>query len=478
MRAGFRWVMPVSAMMLAGCASVADAPPPFPVMASQYSSPQALQAQAEDSAALLGSWWLLFDAPELNGLVKQALAESTEARMAVARMREARALREAALTQYRPQGGVEARTERRGSRRLDGAKGEGGAADLGTQGNSALGLQVSWELDVFGRGTAHARQAEGEYAAALYSAHAERAALVAEVARTWFEVQRLAAALEDARATVAIQQNLQHLLERKLDRGLAPLSELARVEAGLWAAQADEVALQARWDAGRRALLVLVGLGDASLDELPLAAQPTQPPALPQALPSELLARRPDVLMARAQMNAAAGGLQLSRLALWPSITLTPGIGLNWQNHAGSLRTGYWSLAGNVLLPVLDRPRLLAQARAQGARAEQAVITYEQTVQRAFSETDQALLQMASDLPRLGMLQRAQDRAEAAFHASEKGYRAGVFDLMTVLDAERTYRQARVALTDARGMALNHAVQVFQALGGGWQADADWIPQG
>ncbi|WP_264293967.1 TolC family protein [Diaphorobacter aerolatus] len=176
-------------------------------------------------------------------------------------------------------------------------------------------------------------------------------------------------------------------------------------------------------------------------------------------------------------MNAAAGGLELSRLALWPSITLTPSVGLNWQGNGNSLRTGYWSLAGNVLLPVLDRPRLLAQAKAQGARAEQAVIAYEQTVQRAFSETDQALLQMASDQQRLDMLQRAQDRAESAFQAADKGYRAGVFDLIVVLDAERTYRQARVALTDARGTALNHAVQVFQALGGGWQADASWVPQ-
>lgn len=454
---------------MVGCASVPDAPAPFPVISQQYSAVQA-RASGPGDLAPLDEWWRLFKEPYLDRLIAQALSESTEARMAMARLREAQAIREAALTQYRPQGGVRAGGERRGSRKLGNSLSgaESAAAGLGVNTSASLDMQVSWELDLFGRGAAHGQQVDGEFRAALYDTYAERAALAAEVARTLFEAQRLAAALGDAKATVSIQTKLRDVLARKVSRGLAPSSEAARVEAGLLSAQADELVLEAQLNATRRALLVLVGQGDEPLEAVQVSGLPARAPALPQGFPAELLVRRPDVLKARAQMDAASGSLELSRLALLPSITLTPGLGAGWQSQRSVLSSGYWSLAGNVFLPVLDRPRLLANAHAQGARAEQAVIGYEQVVQRAFSEADQAMLRMAPDRQRLAALEQAQDHAHAAYESALKGYGAGFFDLIVVLDAELAYRQSRVALTTAKAEALGHAVQVFQALGGGW----------
>ncbi|MCS4295955.1 NodT family efflux transporter outer membrane factor (OMF) lipoprotein [Comamonas sp. BIGb0152] len=462
---------PLCFAALSGCSSVPDAPVPAPVVASQFSVPGS--SAAKDAAVpALDTWWTLFEQPLLNSLVDQALASSTEARMALARIREARAVREAALTQYQPQGGLRASGDRRGVNQLSGAQLGAGGVGLGRQSSAGLDLQVSWELDVLGRGDALARQSDGNYGAALYGAYAERASLVAEVARSLFEAQRLTAALADAQATITIQTRLQQVLARKLERGLVALADVARVDASLLAAQANALVLQSQLDAARRALLVLVGRGDQPLSALVLDDSQTQAPALPRALPADLLARRPDVLQAQAQMDAAAGGLDVSRLALLPSITLTPSLGLNWQNQGAALSTSLWSLAGNVAMPVLDRPRLLANARAQGARAEQAVIAYEQVVQRAFSETDQALLRMAPDAQRLQVLEQAQARAQTAYEAARKGYEAGFFDLVVVLDAEQVYRDSRGGLTQARAEALAHAVQVFQALGGGWPRDA------
>lgn len=462
---------PLCLAALSGCSSVPDARAPAPVVAAQFSvAPTAAGPQAAQAAPQLDTWWTLFEQPLLNRLVDQALAASTEVRMGLARVREARALREAALTQYQPQGGLRASGDHRNVQRLGGAA--AGGAGLGRQSSAGLDFQVSWELDVLGRGDALARQADGDYGAALYGAYGERATLVAEVARSLFEAQRLTAALADAQATITIQTRLQQVLARKLERGLVALADVARVDASLLAAQANALVLQSQLDAARRALLVLVGQGDQPLSALVLDDSQTQAPALPQALPADLLARRPDVLQAQAQMDAAAGGLELSRLALLPSITLAPGLGLNWQKQGASLSTGLWSLAGNVAMPVLDRPRLLANARAQGARAEQAVIAYEQVVQRAFSETDQALLRMAPDRQRLQVLAQAEARAQTAYEAARKGYEAGFFDLVVVLDAEQVYRDSRGGLTQARAEALAHAVQVFQALGGGWPRDA------
>ena len=467
---------PVWLAALAGCASVPDAPKPFPLIAQHYSAAPDGVAGGGSAAVpqALDTWWTQFDEPLLNQLVTQALHASTEARMSIARVREARAVREAALTQYRPQGGLRAGGERRGSHNLShrssGLDMQG--AGNGVRSSANLDLLMSWELDLFGRGDALQRQADGDYESAIYGAYAERAALVAEVARTLFEAQRLSAALADAQATVAIQTRLQEVLARKVERGLVPVSESARVDAGLLSAQANALVLQSQLGATRRALLVLVGMGDEPLAALALGHEQTRPPALPEALPAQLLSRRPDVLQARAQMQAAAGGLDLARLALLPSVSLTPGIGLNWQKQVASLSTGFWSLAGNAALPVLDRPRLLANARAQGARAEQTVVAYEQVVQQAFSEADQALLRMAPDGQRIVALEQAQQRAHTAYEAAVKGYGAGFFDLIVVLDSELVYREARVALTNARAEALTHAVQVFQSLGGGWSSGA------
>ena len=100
------------------------------------------------------------------------------------------------------------------------------------------------------------------------------------------------------------------------------------------------------------------------------------------------------------------------------------------------------------------------------------MVAYEQVVQRAFSEADQALLRMAPDGQRIVALEQAQQRAHTAYEAAVKGYGAGFFDLIVVLDSELVYREARVALTNARAEALTHAVQVFQSLGGGWSSGA------
>ncbi len=171
-------------------------------------------------------------------------------------------------------------------------------------------------------------------------------------------------------------------------------------------------------------------------------------------------------------MQRSASSVQLAELAFFPRFTLNPGAGLSAQRGAVDSTTGFWSLAAGLTVPILDRPRLQAQLNAEGSRAEQSVLTYERTVQTAFSEADQSLTRLQADRRRVTTLTAGEARARAGYAAAQKRYELGFADLQELLDAERAWRATRSALTAARLDALQRSVQVFQALGGGWNASA------
>jgi outer membrane protein TolC len=195
-------------------------------------------------------------------------------------------------------------------------------------------------------------------------------------------------------------------------------------------------------------------------------------PAVPAGLPSDLLARRPDVREAQARIDAQLGRLQAARLAILPTLLFTPGIGWSKIEQPGfSSTTQSHTIGGSVTQPVLSIPRLLADAKAQGARTEQAVIAYEKTVQTAFSDSEGALVRLDADRRRVAILTDGEARARRAFEASRIGYDRGLTDLQTTLSVEQSWRQTRTQLTSAQVQALRGAVTAYKALGGGWPAE-------
>ncbi len=214
---------------------------------------------------------------------------------------------------------------------------------------------------------------------------------------------------------------------------------------------------------------MLVGRGADPLDSLPTPASAGAPPQVPASVPGELLATRPDVREAAEKLKSASGTLKLDELALFPKFTLQPGAGLSSSVQFGSaLTTDFWSIGLGAAQPILDLPRLKAEIRAQGARADQAAIAYEKTVQTAYGEAENALVGLSSDEARIRLLTTGEIQAHSALDASRRGYAAGFTDLTAVLTAERTWRSARTALTSAEVQALRRSVQAFKALGGGW----------
>ena len=450
--------------------------------APEVTPPPAYEAPAGAPLAeeTLDRWWTAFNDPALTSLVEDALARSPAARSAAQRLLEARASRDSQVAQTFPRGNIAGN----GSLRQTEDLGSNSSALFPTGGRTeseTLNFNVSWEIDLFGRLSAARRVADADLAAVRFNSEGARAALAASVADSYFAARGLAIQLADARQTARIQGQIRDIARIKLERGLSPASDLDRVSGDLAQAEAQVTSLEAELHAAQRTLLVLVGRGFEPTDNLPVEAAAPDSPPVPAALPGDLLARRPDVREAEARLVSSVGRQRLANLALFPSFTINPGVGLSRSVAPGvtfssgtitptttTTQTGFWSAGVGVTIPVLDIPKLMADIRAQDARTEQAVLAYEKSVQTAYGEADNALVRLAADQRRIAQLSAGEQRAARALAAARTRYEAGLDELQTMLGVESSWRNARANLTSARVQALRRAVQVYKALGGGW----------
>lgn len=458
----------LAGLLLSACASVRDADTRLP---AAYEAPAGSTAAAQVE---LDRWWVNFNDPELTALIEQTLAANTDVRSAAARLREARATRDAALLGFLPQGDAVGTGRKTHTDQLSGTTVNiPGFSNSGTSEAYAANFNVSWEVDLFGRFFAARKVAKGEVAAARFSYEATRASLAAQTADAYFAARGLAIQLEDARETVRIQQGLYDVAFKRGQRGIAATSEADRVSGDLAQARAQMASLEALLQVQRRALLILTG---RMIEPTANVAAATPPqvgaiPAVPEAFPGQLLERRPDVREARARVSSASGELLANQLAFLPTIQFTPGVGYNKTVQPGfKSETQNWSIGGSITQPILNIPTLIANVRVQKARAEQAVLAYEKSIQTAFSESEGALVQLDADRRRVALLTDGEARAQRAYNAARIGYDRGFNDLQTTLSAEQAWRSTRAQLTAAQVEGLRRAVQAYKALGGGWPA--------
>ena len=196
------------------------------------------------------------------------------------------------------------------------------------------------------------------------------------------------------------------------------------------------------------------------------------PPPVPDTIPGALLARRPDVRSAEYQIVSRAAQLKLAKLALFPTINLQPGVTVAKTIGDFGYSSLFWNLAAGASVPILDRPKLIAQIHEQHAIAEQVVIAYERAVQTAYTEVENALVLLDSDKRRVDILVAAEKRAEAAYEKARIGYARGLNDLQTALVAENTWRNIHSQMTAAQSTLMERSVQAFKAMGGGWTPGA------
>ncbi|MFD1611494.1 efflux transporter outer membrane subunit [Sphingomonas tabacisoli] len=449
--------------LLSGCAAGQLPAPKIDVPRRFEAAPGA--AVSDDSSA---RWWALFDDEQLTTLVELALKSAPDARTAMARLREAKAVRRGALTSYDPQGnpGASVSHSRTSVSGLPESQSE--LQSTGASTSAGASFNPSWEIDLFGRRAAARQAADADLVAARFEYEASRLSLAAEVATQLIGSRNLSAQIVEAEETLRIARELARVGRVRSDAGLGSESDAARLDTQLANSQAELTSLKAQFLVGRRNLLVLLGQGSQSLDSLLIGPNLPDPPRPPVTTPAEVMARRPDVREAEARLRSAAGNLRLDELALFPRLTFQPGASITKILQPQSYVQSLWSLGAGLVVPLLDRPRLLSQIDAQTARGEQAVIEYERAVQAAYGEAENVLTRISADFERLDQLKRAEVRARFAFEAQQRGFSAGVVDLDALLQTEQAWRAARIALVTQRASTLSDAIAGFKALGGGW----------
>ncbi|HEX6217956.1 MAG TPA: TolC family protein [Sphingomicrobium sp.] len=449
-----------SALAMAACAAGPDYAPPGRSSAAAAPFLSARSPAVEPLAPAEGSWWRLYNDPVLDGLIRDALAANTDVRAAVARLAQARAaLREVKVDRL-PQGGVSAA----GTRGRD--PGERGS-DTGFE----AGLDVAYEVDLFGRVSRNVEAARGDVAAAAADADSVRVAIVAETARAYADAASAAERLAVANHIVELLDQSLKLTERRVEIGLNSRLDTARIATLRNQRLAEIPAIAAERDNALFRLAMLTGRAPA---ELPQAAGArTASLKLERPIPvgdgAQLLARRPDVRAAERRLAAATARIGVATADLYPRISL----GGSLASSAGSLGNLFSNPIGFLLGPLIswsfsDHAR--ARARVAGAEAgmQEALAEFDGAVLRSLQETETALSSYANALRRREALKAARDEAEVAARIVRAQQREGQVDSLALLDAERTFAEAEAALTDMNGQLVATQIDLFRALGGGW----------
>ncbi|MFS0773446.1 efflux transporter outer membrane subunit [Sphingomonas sp. 1P08PE] len=458
-----------SALTLAACAAGPDyvAPLPPPTATAAFST---TGAAVDAAAPAVDRWWQLYRDPALDQLVTEALAANTDLRVAAARLARARAALREVRGDRQPQATVSAQgTYGRlpAIQTLPSIDREGWRVDGG--------LNVAYEVDLFGRLSRNVEAARGDVAAADADLAAARVGIVAETTRAYADAVAAAERLAVAERIVALIDRSLSVTARREEVGMTTKLDTARIAALRDQRRADIPTIAAERQAALFRLATLTGRTPQTLN--PLAAARTTTLRLDQPIPigdgAGLLARRPDVRAAERRLAAATARIGVATADLYPRISLGGSI--------GQTSTGLGDLFGAGPLRWLLGPLInwtanptKARARIAGAEADSqaALATFDGTVLQALEETETALSNYTRAIERRRALGSARDQAAVAARITRAQQREGQIDSLAQLDAERTLADTEAALALADARIAGAQVDLFRALGGGWGAEA------
>jgi outer membrane protein, multidrug efflux system len=457
--------------ILAGCAVGPDyQPPKASAPAQQWTSP--LVGGETNGPADLAAWWKNFGDTNLDSLMMVAVQSNLTLRVAEVHVREARAERDVVSGSFWPSVGASGSYSRN-------RYGLNNFPPLppGTPLDYNLyhaGFDATWELDVFG-GTRRTIEAAGaEMGAAEFGQRDVLVSLLAEVARNYIGARGYQQRLAIARQNIQVQQEILNLTSNRFETGLSSDLEVQQATALLTATEAEVPALKTGFDQSVHHLAVLMGQPPGALmnemsDEKPI---PLTPPAVPVGLPSDLLQRRPDVQRSERELAAATARIGAAKADLYPKFSLTGFAGVE-SISTGNLfdyASRYWSAGPTVQWELFQAGSIRANVRVQNARQEQALDAYQQTVLVALEDAENAITAYAREQTRRESLSQSVQADEQALDLATQLYNNGLTDFLHVLDTERSLYAAQDALVQSDQAVSLNLVQLYKALGGGWEA--------
>lgn len=452
-------------LSITGCMSVGpDYEVPemeVPTVWQAGSDPALLPAEA-----VVICWWGVFDDPLLDQLIEMGEQSNLDLQIAVTRVKEARARLGVASGEHWPAVDAAGSATRQRSSENSLAYGSG------TDNVYNVGLDASWEIDLFGRIGRSVEAARAEYQASEEDRVDVLISLYAEIARTYFTVRTSQARLAAAEGNLASQRQVLKLTQSRFRNGLATGLDVAQAERVLAASEAAVPPLRIELTRAINTIAVLLGKPPGALfDELSTPGPIPVPPAqVAVGVPADLLRQRPDIRRAERQLAAQTARIGIAKADLFPRLSLSGSFAFEALEGGDLFKSGSRTFAfgPKVRWLLFDGKRVRNQIQVEDARAEQALYQYEQSMLNALNEAENAMTQYLQQREALSALERSQQAGRRSVKLATSLYKDGLSDFQNVLDSERALFEIENQLAAARGETVINLVQLYKAIGGGW----------
>jgi outer membrane protein, multidrug efflux system len=464
----------IGALSLSGCLAPPYTRTPGPVPPDYRF--QAQQGQPQPDLASLAdlAWWQMFDDPALQGLIRTALANNYDVRLAVARVAEARAAVGVSRSFWLPQAGGTALFQREKLSRVSVNPPVPPGVSV-VDSLAQFNFDLFWEIDLFGRLRNLTSAAQSEFFASEWGQRAVWATVVADVARAYFELRTLDRQLEIARSTLVSFQKSRRLVRLRHDRGLVSGEDVAQADALVHTAGSKIPDLERQIAQKENQISILLGNNPQSIPRGKPLAQLVVRPLVPAGLPSALLERRPDIRQSEAVLVATNYRIGAARANFFPRILLT-GLAGTQSVDLGRLFTGpssIWNIGPTLTLPIFTGGFNYFTLQATHAQQQQALVLYQFTVRQAFREVSDGLVAHKKFQEFRQEQQALVNSYQVYSEKATKRYKGGIDPFLAVLDADRQLFSAELDLATVQQNQLLTLVQIYKALGGGWETPGD-----
>jgi multidrug efflux system outer membrane protein len=427
------------------------------------------EAASYDRSRFESAWWQQFDDPTLNALVSQTLQENRELRVAFSRLRSARAIRDDVANDALPT------VTGRASSEIGKAQQPGFTTERTNIERYDLGLDMAWELDLFGRLQRQLEASEAQIEVSEAELYELQVSLIAELVDAYGNLRGAQLREGIARDNLANQRSSRDLTAQLRDAGIGSELDVMRADARVAGVEASLPQFQAEQVRARNRIATLLGQRPEQLSvDLSPRALPVIAKTLPIGDPAELLRRRPDIRAAERQLAAATADVGVATADLFPRVSLGGFLGFTAArgSQIGADAARAWSVAPTISWAAFDLGSVRARLRGARANADGALAQYEQDVLQALEESENAFSDYGKTQQRLLSLVRQSEASRAAAEQAAIRYREGSVDYLVLLDAERERLAAEDAQAQAEVDLFHGIVAIYKALGGGWQPQA------
>lgn len=469
----FNQILPIGlAFALSACSIGPDFLRPDSPLPQYYSLPHQKDV-ATQKTLVNNDWWKLFGDETLNQLVEVALKNNTDLRLAFARVEESQALVQQTQSGFFPSFNLSAD----GARNYLSNQSAGRTPNMSPRyAESYSGLfSTNYELDLWGKVRRSNERQQASLLSTLYAKDTTRLTVIALVVNNYLALRAADAQLIVTANTLKTREESALLTKNRMDAGLVSPIDYHQARGLLAQAHAQEADYNRQRALAEHQLALITAQPELKIPKGDLKYLPV-PPVPPVGLPAQLIENRPDVKQAEAQLIAANAGIGVARAAYFPSFNLTGSLGSSatLTERLFESSSSLWSIALSAAMPILNWGAVSAQVDAAKAITKQSQIAWEKALHLAYQEVRDALVSVREqEIAEAAAIIRAESARHVLEIATQR-YKAGHTGYLELLDSERTHNESEINLIAIRQARLNATVNLFKALGGGWQPDFVW----